>query len=79
MKGIDQTGIYHSMLDVFVYDAADKIRKPAADAINSFASPELAVIYKNVTETLTQVSGINVKDARRKIADKLIEDNCYKF
>ena len=48
------------MLDVFVYDAADKNRKPAADAINSFASPELAVIYKNVTETLTQVSGIKI-------------------
>ena len=79
MKGVDPAGILRSMLDVFVYDAADKIRKPATDAINSFASPELSGTYKNVIETLTNVPGINVKDARRKVADKLIEDNCYKF
>ena len=79
MKGVDPTGMYRSMLDVFVYDAADKIRKPAADAINSFVSDELYKPYKNVVETLTNVAGINVKDARRKVADKLIEDNCYKF
>ena len=30
-------------------------------------------------EDLTHVAGVNVKDARRRIADKLIEDNCYKF
>ncbi|MEI7724484.1 MAG: acyl-CoA dehydrogenase family protein [Bacteroidota bacterium] len=79
MKGVDPTGMYRSMLDVFVYDAADKIRKPAADAINSFVSDELYKPYKNVVETLTNVAGINVKDARRKVADKLIEDNCYKY
>ena len=35
--------------------------------------------YKRAIETLTAVAGINVKEARRKIADKLIEENCYKF
>jgi hypothetical protein len=30
-------------------------------------------------ESLTSVSGVNTKDARRRIADKLIEDNTYKF
>jgi hypothetical protein len=30
-------------------------------------------------EILTRVRGVNVKDARRRIADKLIEDNLYKF
>ncbi|MFZ4522937.1 MAG: acyl-CoA dehydrogenase family protein [Bacteroidales bacterium] len=79
ITGIDQAGIYRSMLDVFVYDAADKIRKPASDAVNSFTSTELNSTYKRVIETLTNVPGVNVKEARRKVSDKLIEDNCYKF
>ncbi|MCX6278382.1 MAG: acyl-CoA dehydrogenase family protein [Bacteroidetes bacterium] len=79
IKGIDPVEIYRSALDVFVYDAAYKVKKSASDAINSFASSEFKNKYKNVIETLTNVSGINVKDARRKIADKLIEDNSYKF
>jgi alkylation response protein AidB-like acyl-CoA dehydrogenase len=79
MNGVDPSGIYRAILDVFVYDAADKIRKPAADAINAFATSQIHEKYKNSIETLTNVNGINVKDARRKIADKLIEDNVYKF
>ncbi|MCX6305547.1 MAG: acyl-CoA dehydrogenase family protein [Bacteroidetes bacterium] len=79
IKGEDPSGLYRAILDVFVYDAADKIRKPAADAINAFVSPEVNGNYKHVTENLTCVAGINVKEARRKVADKLIEDNCYKF
>ncbi|MCX6268357.1 MAG: acyl-CoA dehydrogenase family protein [Bacteroidetes bacterium] len=79
IKGIDPAGIYRSMLDVFVYDAADKIKKPAADAINSFSGPELYVSYKHTIEALTNVPGVNIKEARRKIADQLIEDNRYKF
>ena len=79
IKGNDPAGIYRSMLDVFVYDAADKIRKSAWDAINSFATDEMQNTYKNVIETLTTVPGINIKEARRKVAEKLIEDNCYKF
>jgi alkylation response protein AidB-like acyl-CoA dehydrogenase len=79
MAGNDPAGIYRSILDVFVYDAADKIRKPAADAINSFSSGDMNSTYYKVVETLTKVPGINVKESRRTIADKLIEDNCYKF
>jgi alkylation response protein AidB-like acyl-CoA dehydrogenase len=79
ITGVDPAGIYRAMLDVFVYDAADRIRKPAFDAINSYVSQGVYGSYKKAIETLTGVPGINVKDARRKIADKLIEDNSYKF
>ncbi len=79
MNGVDAYGIYRTMLDSFIYDASDKIRKPAADAVYSFASTEMSATYKKVVETLTLVPGINIKEARRKIADKLIEANCYKF
>ena len=79
IRGVDPLGIYRSMLDVFVYDAADKFRKYASDAVNSFASTESGQAYGKAIETLTNVPGINVRELRRKVADKLIEDNRYKF
>jgi alkylation response protein AidB-like acyl-CoA dehydrogenase len=79
MKGAAAAGLYRDMLDVFVYDAADKIRKSGLDAIYSFASGDEALALANTMEVLSSVKGVNVKDARRRIADKLIEDNIYKF
>ncbi len=71
--------IYKDMLDVNVYDTAEKVRKSALDAVYSFASEEVALKLVKAVETLTRVAGVNVKEARRRIADKLIEDNAYKF
>jgi alkylation response protein AidB-like acyl-CoA dehydrogenase len=71
--------IYRDMLDVYVYDTADLVRKSARDAFNSFADTELLEKLDNAVEKLTKVAGINVKESRRRIADKLIEDNEYKF
>jgi alkylation response protein AidB-like acyl-CoA dehydrogenase len=79
LKGAETASIYRKILDVNVYDAAGKIRKSACDAIYSFASGDLALNLIHTVETLTQVTGINIKNARRKIADKLIEENSYKF
>ncbi|MEI6682385.1 MAG: acyl-CoA dehydrogenase family protein [Bacteroidota bacterium] len=79
LLGLNHSDLYRQMLDVFIYDAADKIRKPAQDAINSFAGADSILKYKRVAGVLTTVADINVKEARRSIADKLIEDNCYKF
>jgi alkylation response protein AidB-like acyl-CoA dehydrogenase len=77
MKG--NVDIYKVILDVLVYDTADKVRKAAHDAVNSFADGELSVRLDRAMEALTRVPGLNVKDARRRIADKLIEENAYKF
>jgi len=79
LKGKDANALYRDILDVFVYDAADKIRKAAQDAVFSFAAADEAGGLVKAIEALTSVKGINVKDARRRIADKLIEENCYKF
>ncbi len=71
--------IFHDMLDVYVYDTADLIRKSARDAVNSFAEAEQSEKLNAAIEKLTLVSGVNVKEARRLIADRLIENNAYKF
>lgn len=77
LKG--NSGIFRDMLDVYVYDTADLIRKSARDAFNSFASAEELENLNSAAEKLTIVAGVNVKEARRRIADKLIENNAYKF
>jgi alkylation response protein AidB-like acyl-CoA dehydrogenase len=77
MKGNRQ--IYRDILDVNIYDTADKVRKSAIDAILSFAADELSPKLVKAAETLTRVKGFNLKESRRRIAGKLIEDNSYKF
>ena len=71
--------VYKDMLDVSVWDSAAKIRRNATDAVWSFASRDLAQRLVKGIEVLTDVAGVNVKDSRRRIADKLIGDNQYKF
>ena len=79
MKGPETASVYKAILDVNVYDTAGKIRKSASDAVNSFATGELAIKLLKSIEILTRVSAVNIRDSRRKIADKLIEDNVYRF
>lgn len=73
------TEIFRDMLDVYIYDTADLVRKSACDAINSFTNSEESEKLNTAIEKLTQVAGVNVKEARRRIADKLIENNAYKL
>jgi hypothetical protein len=67
------------MLDVLVFDSVSKIRKAAYDAVYSIIAGDEAEKIAGAVDTLTKVAGVNTKDARRKIADKLIEDNAYRF
>jgi alkylation response protein AidB-like acyl-CoA dehydrogenase len=71
--------VYRDILDVNIFDTAEKVRKAGFDAIYSFESTDSAAKLIKAIDSLTTVAGVNVKEARRRIADKLIEDNSYKF
>ena len=71
--------LYKDMLDVNVFDTASIIKKSALEAIGSFSTPDTCPALIKAIENLSRVECINVKEARRRIADKLIEDNSYKF
>ena len=71
--------LYKDMLDVNLFDTANVVRKSALEAISAFSAPESCPALVKAIENLTRVECVNVKDARRRIADKLIEDNAYKF
>lgn len=76
--GLD-TMLYKDMVDVFVYDMAAQVEKEAKDAVYAFADGEqLDRLLKGINH-FTCVKGVNVKEARRRIADKMIEENRYCF
>jgi len=71
--------LYKNMLDVFMYDTASRINKIGVDAVNSFAEGDERQAMLMGMKRFTKVNPVNVRDARRMIADKLIEDNRYNF
>ena len=71
--------VYRDILDVNIFDTAELVRKAAYEAIYSFASPENAKDLIKAIDLLSSVAGVNVKESRRRIAAKLIEDNEYRF
>ena len=79
LKGEGGTALYRDMADVFVYDVAARIRKFASDSANSFAEGETGELLEKGISYFTSVAPVNVKAARRRIADRLIEENRYCF
>jgi len=73
------TALYRDMVDVFVVDAAARIRKYALDTTYSFAYGEVREQLEKGIAYFTSVAGVNVKEARRRIADRLIDENKYCF
>ncbi len=79
LKGEDEIKVYRDILDVFVFDVASKIAKSVADATYSFALGEVRELLEKGIEHFTAVAGVNVKEARRRIADQMIDENRYCF
>jgi alkylation response protein AidB-like acyl-CoA dehydrogenase len=79
VKGEEHIKVYRDILDVYVYDAAAMIRKNAMDAVYSFAFGEVRETLLKGISHCTCVGGVNVREARRRIAERLIEENRYCF
>jgi alkylation response protein AidB-like acyl-CoA dehydrogenase len=61
----------------YLYDAADEIHKFGKDAINAFAEGDEQRMMLMGLKRFTKVNSFNSKEARRRIAAKLIADNRY--
>jgi len=77
MKLVEQKGEAACSYEIdiartYLYDAADKINKAGKDAINSFASGDEQRMMLLGIKRFTKVAPFNAKDARRRIASKLI-------
>ena len=67
------------LMKVYLYDAADRINKWGKDAINAFAEgDELRAMLMGI-KRFSKHDAFNAKDARQKIAQKLIDEEKYCF
>lgn len=79
LKGIESVEYQKYMLDVYLYDASDVIHKNGMDAINSFATGDMLIKLTDALDRLCKTATVNVGTLRRKIAEKVIENNKYCF
>jgi alkylation response protein AidB-like acyl-CoA dehydrogenase len=69
--------VYKDMLSCYLYDAADRILKHGKDALNAFADgDELRMMHMGLRR-FTKAQPFNSKEARRRIAESLIQKNAY--
>jgi len=76
--GAESVSLMKDVLDVYVYDTSHKIAKFGHDAIYSIVEGDTNDVHKAL-HFYTKVKGVNVKEARRRLADRLIEENKYFF
>ncbi|MBL7701085.1 MAG: acyl-CoA dehydrogenase family protein [Ferruginibacter sp.] len=82
MKMADKQGEAASQLQVdmmrcYLNDAVDKVNKAGKEAINAFAGGDEQRMMLLGLKRFTKTEPFNSKDARRRIADKLIAENKY--
>jgi hypothetical protein len=73
------SSLYKDMLNTFLYDAADRIHKNGKDAVNAFAEGDEQRMILMGLKRFTKAPSFNSKNARRRIADHLIEAKRYPF
>jgi len=81
MKLVEQKGetTCALQLDIMQADAADRINKSGKDAVNSFAEGDEQRMILMGLKRFTKANAFNSKTARRRIADKMIEEGKYCF
>jgi alkylation response protein AidB-like acyl-CoA dehydrogenase len=67
------------IMRTYLYDAADKINKSGKDAVNAFSEGDEQRMILMGLKRFTKANPYNAKEARRRIANKLIEEGKYCF
>lgn len=78
-KGEEAASFAIDILKVFVNDAADRINVNGKNAITSFTEEDEMRMLLLGLKRFSKVQPINCKEARQRIAQKLIEENKYCF
>lgn len=79
LSGAEANMIYCDILDVLTHEAVSLVMKAGTDAVVSFAEEQKQSQMVDALRKLCQIPFVNVKESRRQIADKLIEENRYCF
>ncbi|MBX3254839.1 MAG: acyl-CoA dehydrogenase family protein [Chitinophagaceae bacterium] len=76
-RGEAATSLYIDIARAYLYDTADRVSKSGRDAINAFAEGDEQRMMLLGIKRFTKAEPYNAKEARRRIAEKLIADNKY--
>ncbi|HEY8402889.1 MAG TPA: acyl-CoA dehydrogenase family protein [Cytophagaceae bacterium] len=79
MRGEEDASVYIDMTKVYLSDALDKANIAGKNAINAMASGDEQRMMLMGLKRFTKYAPFNTKDARRRIAAKLIDANQYPF
>ncbi|WP_025765020.1 acyl-CoA dehydrogenase family protein [Dyadobacter tibetensis] len=79
LNGEEGNTLYRDLALVYLHHATDKINRAGRSAITSFASgDELRVMLMGL-KRFTKIEPLNLKDARRRIADDIIAKNDFTY
>jgi hypothetical protein len=78
-NGEPATRLQADLMRCYLTDAMDKVNKAGKDAINGFAEGDELRMMLLGLKRFTKAQPFNGKDARRRIADKLIAEGKYCF
>ncbi|HEX6193175.1 MAG TPA: acyl-CoA dehydrogenase family protein [Chitinophagaceae bacterium] len=78
-KGEEANSYYLDIMRTYLYDAADSVNKSGKDAVNAFADGDEQRMILMGLKRFTKAESFNSKDARRRIADKMITEGKYCF
>ena len=76
-QGAAASSLQIDMLRCYLNDAVDKVNKAGKEAINAFADGDEQRMMLLGLKRFTKMEPFNSKDARRRIAAKLIAENKY--
>ncbi len=76
-QGVAASALQTDMMHCYLNDAVDKVNKAGKEAINAFATGDEQRMMLLGLKRFTKTEPFNSKDARRRIADKLIAENKY--
>jgi alkylation response protein AidB-like acyl-CoA dehydrogenase len=78
-QGEASSGLYGDIMRTYLYDAADKVNKSGKDAVNAFSEGDEQRMILMGLKRFTKAESFNSKNARRRIADKMISEGKYCF
>ncbi len=79
MKGEQECALLLDMMRTWLFDSADRINRAGKDAICSFAEGDEQRIMLSGLKRFTKTDAYNTKEARRRIATKMMAENKYCF
>lgn len=79
IKGEEACKEQIAMMKIYINDAADKINKAGKDAIASFAEGDEQRMILMGLKRFAKTTPLNVRDARRLVAAKLLTENKYTY